>query len=385
MKESCRLIYFSPEPGGGLADYAHEQATALNNLGVLVSFVTTPSFSRARENAGYAMVPILADPPAKSESTNRLARRLRSARWLVSNVNRLADFIRKEKVDRVMFGAYCEYLAPLWAFKLRHLAARGAVFGAVVHDPVRRTAIGPRWWNRRSIASAYSFTREAFVHDPIELDTVRRVPRLRTTLIPHGPYRFAPPQLPRATLRDQLKVPDDGILMLAFGHIRNAKNLDLVLRAMVDNPKCYLLVAGKELGSDQRSAGEYKKMAEELGVADRCRWKIGFVPPDEIGNLFEASDLALLTYNRHFVSASGVFNAAIQYRKPCIASSGQGNLKTSVDRYGLGVWVEPDDAALLSKALASASFKRLKPDWTGYEKDNSWEKNAGLVLQCMMQ
>ena len=108
------------------------------------------------------------------------------------------------------------------------------------------------------------------------------------------------------------------------------------------------------------------------------------MPQEEIGNLFEASDLILLTYDRNFVSASGVLNAAIRYRKPCVASSGKSNLKTSVQRYGLGTWVQPDDAAALSKVLASFSLSSLKLDWTGYENDNSWEKNASLVLQRMM-
>ena len=199
MRKPCHLIYFSPEPNGGLADYAHEQATALSELGASVSFITAPSFLSSREGMRYSAFPILANPPAKSGSTSRMARRFRSGRWLLSNMTRLSDYIRKEKADRVLFGAYCEYLAPLWAFKLRSLAARGVVFGTVVHDPVRRTSIGPRWWNRRSIASAYSFAREAFVHDLIELDTGRHLPSLRTTLIPHGPYRFAPANLPRKT------------------------------------------------------------------------------------------------------------------------------------------------------------------------------------------
>ncbi len=377
------LTYFSPESTGGLADYAHEQATALSELGARVSFVTVPSFTPATDKPRYALVPILANPPVKTHSTSRLVRRLRSARWYLNNVDRLADFVTREKADRVVFGAYCEYLAPLWAFKLRRLAARGVVFGAVVHDPVRRTSIGPRWWNRKSIVSAYSFTREAFVHDPIELDTGQRPSGFRTTQIPHGPYRFAPPNLPRKALRERLKVPDDKLLLLAFGHIRNSKNLDLVLQAMVHNPGCHLLVAGRELGSDQRPAAHYQELAAKLGVAERCRWKIGFVPGEEIGNLFEASDLVLLTYNRNFVSASGVLNVAIQYRKPCIASGGKCNLRTSVKRYGLGIWVEPDDPVSLSKVLASFHSQRLLPDWPGYERDNSWEKNASLVLRCM--
>ena len=125
-----------------------------------------------------------------------------------------------------------EYFAPLWAPRFQSLASGGVTFGAMVHDPVRQTVIGPRWWHQWSIASNYSFLREAFVHDPIELDTVRPVAGLRTTVVPHGPYQFPPLALSRDVMREQLRIPRDGLLMLSFGHIRDAKNLDLVLRVM---------------------------------------------------------------------------------------------------------------------------------------------------------
>jgi hypothetical protein len=178
-----------------------------------------------------------------------------------------------------------------------------------------------------------------------------------------------------------LQIPAEGVLLLAFGHLRDAKNLDLVLRAMASHPDFYLLVAGKELSTTQHSAAYYQDLAVQLGVADRCRWRIGFVPEVEIGNLFEASDGILLTYNGRFRSASGVLNVAVQYRKPCLASGGAGNLKTSVTKYGLGLWIEPDDAAALVQGLSVWRKISRRPDWAGYERDNSWDRNAALVLQ----
>jgi glycosyltransferase involved in cell wall biosynthesis len=187
----------------------------------------------------------------------------------------------------------------------------------------------------------------------------------------------------REMIRRQLQIPASGLLLLAFGHLRDAKNLDLVLRAMTSNPDAYLLIAGKELSATQRAAKYYQELAVQLGVSERCRWRIGHVPESEIGNLFEASDLVLLTYNQGFRSASGVLNVAVQYRKPCLASSGSGNLKTSVERYALGRWIAPDDAAALAQALTNWKSTSFKPDWPGYERDNSWERNAALVIERM--
>ena len=382
--ESLRLASFSLETAGGLADYAREQARALRAAGVRVDFITSPSVAKANHGLEIDFVPVLAEKPSTSEKRSRLARRLQTMGWILGNMRRLASWVEKEQVKCVLMGAYMEYFAPLWAPQFRRLARGGVVFGAVVHDPVRQSGFGPRWWRRESVAQAYSFLSEAFVHDPIELDTVRPVKGLQTTVIPHGPYQFPHAVLSREVVRQQLQIPANGQLMLAFGHLRDAKNLDLVLRAMALNPNYYLLVAGKELSSSQRPASYYQELAVRLKVADRCRWKICLVPENEIGDLFEASDVVLLTYNGGFRSASGVLNVAVQYRKPCLASGGAGNLKTSVAKYGLGRWIEPDDEGALAQGMSNWAGDQLKPDWAGYERDNSWELNARLVQQCFL-
>ena len=375
-----RLAYFSQETCGGLADYAREQARALSRAGVSVSFITAPSVAADCHDVAAEVLPLLGEVPAAT-SSNRWLRRWRTMNWILGNMRRFADWIKREQIRYVLFGAYMEYFAPLWAPPYRKLARMGVVFGSVVHDPIRDTPLGPRWWQRQSIAANYSFLAEAFVHDAIDLDTVRPVPGLKTTVIPHGPYSGTAATLPRETMRSKLQIPPTGTLLLAFGHLRDAKNLDLVLRAMVSRPDTYLVVAGKELSATQKPADYYQKLAAQLGIADRCRWRIGFVPGEEMGNYFEAADLVLLTYHRGFRSASGVLNVALQYRKPCLASGGAGNLKTSVTKYGLGQWIEPDDVAAIERGLADWRAAVRQADWTGYDRDNSWERNAELVLQ----
>src|SRR5262249_43039811 len=147
---------------------------------------------------------------------------------------------------------YFEYLAPIWSRRLRQLARQGVVFGAVVHDPVRDVVVGPAWWHRWSVACGYSFMREAYVHGPIELDTVKPMPQLRTTVIPHGPYCFPPATHTREDVRAKFGIPPGAFLLLAFGHVRDTKNLNLVIRAMAENPGCYLMVAGQELSASQK-------------------------------------------------------------------------------------------------------------------------------------
>jgi glycosyltransferase involved in cell wall biosynthesis len=319
----------------------------------------------------------------KAEGNSRIVRKLSHAQSIVKNIRVLARHIREHKFSHVLFASYFEYLAPLWASSLERLANDGVVFGAVVHDPVRDFVLGPHWWHRWSIARGYSFLREAFVHEPIDLDTVRPMPRLRTTVIPHGVYSFPDATETRDAARARLGIPPGSHVMLSFGHIRDGKNLDLVLHAMRQFPDLHLLVAGAAQSSGQKPAEFYQNLAREFGVADRCHWKIGYVNNSETGNLFAASDVALITYSRAFRSASGVLNAAVFFRKPCIASAGQGNLSTMVQKFDLGVWVEPDNADALARGIDRWMISPPKPRWDDYCSENSWQRNAEIVLRQM--
>jgi glycosyltransferase involved in cell wall biosynthesis len=373
-----RVLYYLPYNRGGFIDYAHAQANALVAAGADVTLLCPGGFPR-KEGVNYTIRPILREPDMGSGIGHRFAQ----LRELFGNFRTLSSVITSDGFDRVLFASYKEYFAPFWAGQLRRLAGAGVVFGAILHDPVRDFALGPLWWHRWSIACGYSFLREAFVHEPIELDTVRPMPRLRTTVIPHGVFDFLPATETREVARARLGLPKDAPVMLAFGYIRDGKNLDLVLRAMQKLPDIFLLVAGSAQAGGQKSAAFYQDLARELGVADRCRWQIGYVPVAETGNFFVAADVILLTYNRAFRSASGVLNTAVFFRKPCIASAGAGNLQSVVRKYGLGVWVEPDDVGSLTGGIRQWMRSPPEAEWAAYCRDNSWQRNAEIVLHQM--
>jgi glycosyltransferase involved in cell wall biosynthesis len=193
------------------------------------------------------------------------------------------------------------------------------------------------------------------------------------------------------------------VVFLAFGQIRDGKNLDLFLRAMSRLPEnIKLLVAGKGDSGSSRPPDYFQKLAEELGVGNRCRWDIRRIPDKEVGDLFAACDVVLVTYSTKFRSASGVLNAAVSARKRVLASCGGGPLKSVVGKYCLGVFVEPDDVEeivrgaskfvpnsateqsaarypLPATAPQALSLDSPIPDWTRYERENSWEENARII------
>lgn len=373
-----RLLYFAPSSAGGIADYAHEQANALAARGVDVTVLCTPMFAR-RSGQQYGVLPRLREVAPPPSVSLRLLRAIHFSRAVLFNHRELAHVAREGGYRAVLFAAFYEYLAPLWSRALRRLARRGVVFGATVHDPVRDFAIGPWWWHRRSIAATYGFLSEAFVHEAVVLDTVRPMPQLRTTVVPHGIYRPSRPRHSRAEVRATLDLPQDAPVMLAFGSIRDNKNLDLVIRALAHAPRWYLMVAGETISSSSKPVGYYQALAREAGVADRCRWRIGFVPDEAIGDLFTASDLALLTYRASFHSQSGVLNTAVGYRTPCLASGGDGPMRTAVTEYALGVWVEPGSVEAIVEGLRRWEHAPPSSQWERYIAEHSWERNAMIV------
>lgn len=371
------LLYYCPASYGGIADYAHAQATALVAAGMNVTLLGPTDWPH-RQATPYTLRAELRSSQT-GKNLARWRRRFHTARRILENQFQLAAIVGREGQRRVLCASYVEYLAPLWAGRLRQLARRGTVFGAVVHDPVRDTVIGPAWWHRRSIAAGYSYLRDAFVHDRITLDTVRPMPQLRTSVIPHGPYAFPAPEKSREVMRRELTLPPNAPVLLSFGYIRDYKNLELTVRALAALPEAHLLVAGTEAGTGNQPLRHYQQLAESLGVADRCRWVIRFIPSSEVGNFFAASDVALLTYAASFRSASGVLNTAVHYRRPCLASSGESNLGAMVREYGLGLWVEPDDPVAVVAGLKQLLASPAQPRWEDYARDNSWERNAALV------
>ena len=377
-----KLLYYSPDSYGGIADYAHEQANALANLGVDVTFLCTPKYPTAREEK-YKIVPILQEMAPTKPLRSKALKVIRYTSVMLANFAKLASFIEEQDFQYVLLGSYTEYVAPLWSGRLRQLAKKGVVFGAVVHDPVRNFVLGPHWWHQWSIACGYSFLREAFVHESIELDTVQPMPQLRTTAISYGPHHFPDANQSREETRSRLKLPLDAKVMLAFGQIRDSKNLDLVIRAMVNFPNLYLIVAGKEQSSSQQLVALYQNLAKTLGVADRCRWEIRFIPYTEIANLFEAADITLLTYSKTFHSASSVLNTAASYRKLCIASAGEGPLRSVVQKYQLGVWVDPDDVDAIMNGIKKWLENPPTPQWERFFEENSWTVNAKVVTNCL--
>ena len=178
------------------------------------------------------------------------------------------------------------------------------------------------------------------------------------------------------------------VVFLAFGFIRNNKNLDLVIRALVENPSAVLVVMGRAQSKKDKPLEFYRNLAVELGVQDRVKFFDGFVPDEKLASYFAAADVVVLTYDKSFHSQSGVLNVAARARRPVLASAGESPLKDCVEKFRLGVFVEPDDMRALKegiKKISSCEWRasRGEPDWEGYEAFASWDVNVAKILESV--
>jgi glycosyltransferase involved in cell wall biosynthesis len=380
MNNPKRLLYYAPTSYGGLLNYAQEQADALGGLGVDVTVLCPPQFAK-RPTDRYSVLPELVETRRKPGG-NMIFRTIRFVHLLLTNARILRREIRRGGYDKVFFVSYAEYFAPLWAAPFRKLAREGIKFGAMVQEPERNFRIGPEFWHRWSVWNAYSFLSYVFEHDDVPLDTVRPIPGLTTHIVPMGPHQFPDAAESREETRKRLAIPQDAVVLLAFGHIRDNKNLDYAVRALKEVPQAHLLVAGKRTASSQKPESYYMDFARSMGIDGRCTWIIDYVSEEEAANFFSASDIILLTYDSTFRSASGVLNVAARYRRPVIASSGAGSLQNVVKEYRLGVWVDPDDAGAMAEGLKKWMAYPTDPLWNAYDRDNSWAKNAEVVVSA---
>jgi glycosyltransferase involved in cell wall biosynthesis len=373
-----KLLYFSKMTRGGLAEYAFHQANALVEEGAELIFLC-PEDLAPRQGEKFSRTPSLRSN--KIKAGNKLSKLFGHISVLRFNIRKLVETAMAEKVDAVLFSSYFESFSPLWAGLVVPLRKAGITVGSVVHDPIRDAWVGPGWWHRLSIAKAYSFVDVPFMHELGEIDTGGRKLDLKPIKIPHGPYPIATNNPGRDEARNLLGLPLEVTVFLAFGHIRDNKNLDLCIQALAKHKEAWLIVAGSILSASQKPVSFYKELAEKTGVADRVVWHTDYIPNGAMGIYFAASDCLCLTYSSGFRSASGVLGLAVNFRKPCIASSGVGPLKSVIEKYRIGIWLEPDSLPEVEKGMKQFMHHPPALEWGRYEDENSWATNARTVIK----
>ena len=376
--------------------YAWYQADELARLGNSVS-VLCDKGSKRDASRGALVQDELVPEPCTTKGRGKIYRMLFLLKQLVWNQLILFRAVFSHRPDAVLLASYCEYLSPIWVwFQLFAAKALGVTFVAVLHDPVRNFVVGPSWWHKLSVRMAYWPLSAVFVHQkpPPEAEIPSKV---RAYELPHGLFPVGKSTESREDFRREWGIPEEAVAFLSFGFIRDSKNLDLLIRALPDNPAAYLVVAGRvQSESVNKPVAVYEQLARDLGVSQRVKFIVEFIPDEKIIGYFQAVDVLALTYSASFRSQSGVLNTAAHADKPLLASSGPGPLKDCVENFTLGEFVAPDDAQALSGGMAkvtayveaqrkgrSLPLESPRMDWSGYRDYASWRTNARIVMEAI--
>jgi glycosyltransferase involved in cell wall biosynthesis len=289
-------------------------------------------------------------------------RRLERGRWVLSTMACLHRYLKKCSPHHVLthFG---EYLSPIWAPQFQRLRRCGFMFHTVLHDPKRDYRVGPAAFHRLSVRTAFDLNVSVFVHGYDRGDTPCGI---AVSQVPYGVHDVTPPTKPRDEVRRLIGIPDKARLITAYGYIRDNKNLDLLIEAIAQSADVFLVVAGSEMQGGNKPASFYGDLSNE-----------------EAANLIAGSDYLALTYSASFVSSSAALGVGVAYRVPALISSGSAATRDLVERYKIGIWVEPDSVDAIRDALRAARLNPPVPDWDGYCRDNSWTRNAEIILQRM--
>ncbi|CAM3912400.1 glycosyltransferase [Deinococcus frigens] len=202
------------------------------------------------------------------------------------------------------------------------------------------------------------------------------------------PYPTALPQTPaegrgyvRQMVRQQMEVPPEATVLLAFGGTRHDKGSDLALEALALLPShVHLLVVGPTRAFD---ADALRESGQRLGVMDRLHLRLEHVPDEDVEGFFLASDACLLPYRRNFAGQSGPLLIAASLGLPVLAAD-VGVLAETVEAYGLGDLFAPEDPAALARCVLEFDAAAFDPHTTRFQQDHAPRAFADAVLRSYL-
>ncbi len=191
--------------------------------------------------------------------------------------------------------------------------------------------------------------------------------------------------LPRATAREQLKLPLDGTVLLSFGVNHLQKNFKVIFQAISQLPKNFTFVYAGKI-DHAVPTNDPEKLARDYGLADRTRIVDSFIPQEDTKYYFSAANAIILSYTKEFLHASGVLAFATGYNLPVIASD-VGQLGEIVRTNRLGLTFTPEDPASLKQAISEflklpeSEYNQIRENLKAFAASSSWEVIAQKHLQ----
>lgn len=373
------ILIYAPSSIGGIAEHSHYQAQELADRGWHVDLLCHRDYLQRAHQPRYRQRRVLL-----TVSGNSLL--AKAARILAIILDRyiLAWWILRLRPAVVLLEANSEHYALFWIWPHLLLHRAGVIYLANFHDPVRQRRFGPAWLHRLTLKLSLAQLDGGLVHGPVPPEAGLPA-RLALIEAPLGYFDDIRLVVPKGDLREELGITPGQRMILAFGHIADRKNLDLLIEAVAQLPDTTLVIAGQVNSKAQRPPEFYRALVERLGVANRILIRAEFIPDARIPDYFRAADIVALTYSATFVSQSGVLQHAVAFRKPVLASCGPGPLRATMEAFPMGALVAPDRVESIVDGLQAMRDAPPVPDelFAAYERTASWPKNIDRLAELV--
>ena len=166
--------------------------------------------------------------------------------------------------------------------------------------------------------------------------------------------------------------------LLFFGIVRPYKGLDVLLQALARAPAHVTLTVAGEFWAD---ITKMDSLIAELGLASRVTLRPGYVPADQIPDLFGAADALVMPYREATASQNALL--AFAHGVPVITTTA-GALADQVRDGVDGLTCAPGDTEDLLRALKEISdpqvVRRLRAGIPAVDPDRGWDGYLRVLL-----
>lgn len=375
-----RFIVYNPNSFGGNFQYIKELFSYLEKAdGVTSAVLVLPQNVRYDGGNGYKL--LKSDLPKTSIP---VFKKLYFLYRTFANPLLFWNWLRKQPPSCVIFNDYDQWSSWFTRYFFKALKRKHR-YGIILHDPGRDGYTPFLWLSQYTMKTVMSYIDIAFYHQflPDKPYYKKNIPYVN---IPQGIYTTATAGIDQNFYASIMEQKGDNKLLSIIGNIRDEKNYDLILSAIVDLPGVVLLVTGKPSHSGVPTAA-YKKMIIDLGIEKRVIWEERYITDDEFSAAIVASDILSVYYKRSFTSQSAVLNSIAAFRKPVIIADTESGMSILAKKYSVGAVIEPEN-----KELFVAAVKKLLADktdytdnWNRYMEYSSWKNSSRLIIAAFSQ
>jgi len=319
------------------------------------------------------------DPPPPGLRIKTRLNAINPANWL-----RVGFEMAREKPNRIIARFWLPFMGPAlgtvlravrW-FSRRHIPITALVDNIIPHE--KRP--GDRLFARYFVGACDDFVvMSRSVGEEIGqfLKPRKQAQPATVRFAPHPVYDIYGAGVEKTDARRQLGLPETAPLVLFFGFIRAYKGLDLMLEALAQAPGVHALVAG-ECYEDWQP---YQDIIDKNGLGSRVHVHNGFIPAQQVGMYFGASDLVVQPYRS--ATQSGISQIAFHFGKPMVVTK-VGGLPEIVTDGVSGYVVEPEPAAIAGAIRDFFDRQRSEKMQEGVRREKqrfSWENMARMLLE----